>query len=111
MTKIKLLFISFCLLLVGCNGTTYHRCRFESVGDMFVCVDNQFRIGYDSFTGEELETGASVPTKRVILDSYGCCVAQLPYPMNLVEQRRNGVTICYDKNNKIEVPMFYCNNQ
>ena len=96
-----------CLLLCGCSDITRHECRFETIDNVFLCVDNQFAEEYNHFTGEYTQKDAS-PTERIMMDSYDCCINQLPYPVNLVEKENDGAKICYDKNNKIELPILYC---
>jgi hypothetical protein len=44
--------------------------------------------------------------KKVVPYSY--CLSQLPKPVHLVEKRVGDMTICYDRNNKIELPILYC---
>ncbi len=104
----KLLLISFSLLLCACShDVTYHRYRFETVDDVYLCVDNQTPGEYNSITGKLVEKDSLV-VEKVVMNSYDYCINQLPYPLNLVEKKKDGITVCYDKNNKIELPVLYC---
>ena len=96
-----------CLSLCACHSVTRHECRFEMIDDMFLCIDNQFLEEYNPFTEEYTQKNDDVSDK-IIMDSYDCCITQLPYPVNLIEKEKDGVKVCYDKNNKIELPILYC---
>lgn len=40
--------------------------------------------------------------------SYSHCLAELPKPVHLVEKQEKDMTICYDRNNKVQLPISYC---
>lgn len=40
--------------------------------------------------------------------SYSYCLERLPKQVHLVEKKKNDMTICYDRNNKVELPILYC---
>lgn len=40
--------------------------------------------------------------------SYSYCLERLPKQIHLVEKKVNDMTICYDRNNKVELPILYC---
>ena len=40
--------------------------------------------------------------------SYDYFLERLPKPVHLVEKKKDDMTICYDRNNKIELPILYC---
>lgn len=97
------------LLLCACqHSVIIHRYRFETIGDAFVCVDNQSDGKYDSITDEIIEENDGKIVNKAVMDSYDECVRQLPLPVNFVEKKKDGTTVCYDKNNKIELPILYC---
>ena len=48
---------------------------------------------------------------RAKVVSFDYCLAQLSKPVYLVEKKKEDMTICYDRNNKIELPITYCNTQ
>ena len=99
--KIRLLLM--CLLFCGCSETI-HDYHFETLDDAFLCMDYLFEEKGNIFTGYTIE-----PLNiRVIMEDYDNCIAQLPYPVNFVEKEKDGTKICYDKNNKIELPILYC---
>jgi len=105
---IKVLLFTLGLFLSACShDVIYHRYRFETVDDVYVCVDNQTPGEYNSLTGELVEKESFV-VEKVVMNSYDHCISQLPYPLNLVEKKKDGITICYDKNNKVELPVLYC---
>ena len=51
------------------------------------------------------DTCNKVRTKIV---PYDYCLAQLPKPVHLVEKKLGDITICYDRNNKVDLPILYC---
>ena len=108
MTKTKLLLLNLCLFLGACShDVIYHRYRLETVDDVYLCIDNQTPGEYNSWTKELVEKD-SMAVEKVVMDSYDYCIAQLPYPLNLTEKEKNGEKVCYDKNNKVELPILYC---
>lgn len=40
--------------------------------------------------------------------SYSYCLAELPKPVHLVEKQEKDMTICYDRNNHVQLPISYC---
>lgn len=108
MVSKNFLLLNLCLVLCACNkDVIYHRYRLETVDDVYLCIDNQTPGEYNSWTKELVETD-SMSVKKVVMDSYDYCIAQLPYPLNLTEKEKDGEKICYDKNNKVELPVLYC---
>ena len=101
----KILLIILCFLVCGCRNVTRHEYRFETIDDAFLCVDNQFTEEYNPFTKEYTEIDFE---GKFIMETYDNCIAQLPYPPNFIEKEKEGTKICYDKNNKIELPVLYC---
>ncbi len=55
---------------------------------------------------EPIKTSCNTNFVRVV--SYDKCLAQLPLPIHLVEKKEKNMTICYDRNNKVELPILYC---
>ena len=55
---------------------------------------------------EPIKNGCNTTHAKVV--SYDYCLAQLPKPIHLVEKKKEDMTICYDRNNKIELPILYC---
>lgn len=55
---------------------------------------------------EELDGECDVLMPEVV--SYSYCLAELPKPVHLVEKQEKDMTICYDRNNKVELPISYC---
>ena len=55
---------------------------------------------------EELNGECEVMEPQVV--SYSYCLAQLPKPVHLVEKKVGDMTICYDRINKVELPILYC---
>lgn len=55
---------------------------------------------------EPVKNTCSVTKTRVV--SYDYCLERLPMPIHLVEKKENDITICYDRNNKVELPISYC---
>ena len=39
---------------------------------------------------------------------YSYCLERLPKQVHLVEKKEKDMTICYDRNNKVELPILYC---
>ncbi len=61
---------------------------------------------YTPATYEPIKNSCNATHAKVV--SYGYCLAQLPKPVHLVEKKKDDMTICYDRNNKIELPILYC---
>ena len=55
---------------------------------------------------EVLKDKCSKKTARVV--PYDYCLSRLPKPIFLVEKKIGEMTICYDRNNKVELPILYC---
>lgn len=55
---------------------------------------------------EELDGECDALMPEVV--SYSYCLAELPKPVHLVEKQEKDMTICYDRNNKVELPISYC---
>jgi len=80
-----------------------------------VCVNNSKLIRQDSAwldiarndTEKTNDTG-SVENNSYQIVSYSYCLARLPKQVHLVEKREKDMTICYDRNNKVELPILYC---
>ncbi len=51
---------------------------------------------------------SSCDTRQVKIVPYDYCLATLPKPVHLVEKKEKDMTICYDRNNKVELPISYC---
>lgn len=45
---------------------------------------------------------------RTSVVPYNYCLETLPKPVHLVEKKVGDMTICYDRNNKVELPILYC---
>ena len=43
-----------------------------------------------------------------IIVTYEYCLEQMPLQVHLVEKKDGDMTICYDRNNKIKLPLEYC---
>jgi len=61
---------------------------------------------YTPATYEPIKNSCNATHAKVV--SYDYCLAQLPKPVHLVEKKKDDMTICYDRNNKIELPILYC---
>ena len=55
---------------------------------------------------EELDGECDILAPEIV--SYSYCLAELPKPVHLVEKQEKDMTICYDRNNKVELPISYC---
>ncbi|MBQ1997164.1 MAG: hypothetical protein II238_01810 [Alphaproteobacteria bacterium] len=55
---------------------------------------------------EELKSECEALPTTVV--SYSYCLSELPKPVHLVEKKVGDMTICYDRNNKVELPILYC---
>lgn len=115
MKKIGILCLAFC---------TAACVQYKSVGkyqleklpgyEVPVCVnysgvvrDNSTWIdigGQDRNKEETLDTKNM--EKRIV--SYSYCLEKLPKQVHLVEKKEKDMTICYDRNNKVELPILYC---
>ena len=72
----------------------------------FIAIDqcgNEFEVPGKY---EESERLCDVLEKQVV--SYSYCLAQMPKPVHLVEMKDGDMTICYDRNNKVKLPIMYC---
>ena len=61
---------------------------------------------YTPATYEPIKNPCNTTHAKVV--SYDYCLAQLPKPVHLVEKKKDDMTIYYDRNNKIELPILYC---
>lgn len=113
--------------LTGCAETNYrvvHNYKLEKYqnSEIPVCVDYKqtFKIteyswvDVDECDNEILVPEKHEPTGRACdiltkeLVPYSYCLAKLPKPVVLVEKKKDDMTICYDRNNKVELPILYC---
>lgn len=121
----KALFLAF--VLCGCameQTDTINKYKLEKYNgsDVPVCVNYQQdarlvksgwydtdTCGNEVYVPDEYEPITGVCNKtRTRVVSYDYCLAQLPKPVHLVEKRLGDITICYDRNNKIDLPILYC---
>lgn len=115
------------IVLAGCAETNYrvvHNYKLEKYqnSEVPVCVDYKqtFKIAEYSWVDvDECNNETLVPekyeptgrtcdilTKEIVPYSY--CLATLPKPVILVKKKKDDMTICYDRNNKVELPILYC---
>ena len=83
-----------------------HRMKLVKDNSRFVTVDacgEEHRVP-DEY--EEADSFCSTLEPEVV--SYNHCLAELPKPVHLVEKKVGDITICYDRNNKVELPILYC---
>ncbi len=122
-------YISYCgiaFLLCGCaeNYVVLNNYSLETFNDseVPVCVNTPRRViqiaapftatdqcgNQVEIPGEYEESGrlCDVMAKQVV--SYSYCLAQMPKPVHLVEKKDGDMTICYDRNNKVKLPIMYC---
>lgn len=122
----KTLISSLLVLLFGCTeyNNILHDYRLEKYNgsEIPVCVEyeQEFDVvkqgyydvdtcGNDVYVPaqyEPVKDPCSQTKKRVV--SYDYCLAQMSKPVHLVERKKDDMTICYDRNNKIELPILYC---
>jgi hypothetical protein len=55
---------------------------------------------------ESIKNSCNATHAKVV--SYDYCLERLPKPSHLVEKKKDDMTICYDRNNKVELPILYC---
>ena len=125
MTKIYLLLIS--LVIFGCAKTpttTIEVYKLEKYNDseVPVCINykQNVKVLKDAYFGtdvcgntsyvpmqyEPIKNGCNESNVKVV--AYDYCLAQLPKPVHLVTKTKDDMTICYDRNNKVELPILYC---
>ena len=90
--------------------------------DMPVCVMYQYEVEITKPAGFEYDSCGKViktPEEYKILTdkcsliepkivNYDYCLSNLPKQVHLVEKKKDDMTICYDRNNKVELPILYC---
>ena len=112
----KLFLISLFFTLSGCiEYRSINTYKLEKVKgyEIPVCVSYSQRarintatwidIGGKDRTNVEIDDNVS---KDIV--SYSYCLEELPKQVHLVEKKVNDMTICYDRNNKVELPILYC---
>ena len=121
MKKILIVFA----LLSGCvEYRVIHNYKLEKYknSEVPVCVDYKQRlkvaeksyVAIDACENEILipeayeETGRMCDILEEEVVGYSYCLASLPKPVHLVEKKKDDMTICYDRNNKVELPILYC---
>lgn len=124
--NMKKIFCCLCLLfLCGCAEYTivsdYKLEKWED-SEVPVCVSYPRRVKIERKAFEEVDACGNVVTPSVeykdtgeLCDvfepevvSYNYCLSRLAKPVHLVEKKVNDMTICYDRNNKIDLPILYC---
>jgi hypothetical protein len=123
--KNKIMFLLFVILVSGCTRyEIVHNYKLEKFkdSDIPVCVDysQRMEIIEDSYIAiDECENQKVIPEEVAVTDricdvfvpkvvSYSYCLSELPKPVHLVEKKVGDMTICYDRNNKVELPILYC---
>ena len=124
----KITFLAFiCLSLSGCIQpiTEQNNYRLEKLDgyEIPVCVNRPTKVRLVKQAKYDVNTCGnwvlSTPEEYEILDgecdtlqpeivSYNYCLERLPKPVHLVEKKKDDMTICYDRNNKVELPILYC---
>ena len=121
MKKITLLITV--LTLFGCTKDKVNFTLEKRDGyDMPVCVMHQYKVKVTKTEGFHIDScGRNIkdPEEYEILTdkcnviepvvvSYDYCLANMPKQVHLVEKKKDDMTICYDRNNKVELPILYC---
>ena len=123
----KIIFSMF--IMIGLNACTppfiENNYKLEKIDgyEMPVCVNHPQTI--KEIKSPEYDFGTcgrmvmTKPAEYEILDgecdilepeivSYDYCLANLPKKVFLVEKTKDGIKECYDINNKVELPILYC---
>lgn len=112
------------LILTGCaEYSVINNYSLEKFNDseVPVCVNYPQRVkkvGY-AYQTKGVCGPIQIPAEYEVLDgecdalapevvSYSYCLAQMPKPVHLVEKQEKDMTICYDRNNHVELPISYC---
>ena len=114
-------FVSLFLCLCGCvRHTIINDYKLETYNNAEVpsCVNYRYRVALKPHSREivdeclipgafdvENDDCKTLPTRVV---NYKHCLKNLPKPVHLVEKTENNMKICYDRNNKIRLPISYC---
>jgi len=120
--KKSVLFIT--MILFGCQYEIVNDYRLEKYhnSEVPVCVNYAKRVKIIENAYSELDMCGNTkhtPAKYKETDrfcdifepqvvSYNYCLSNLQKPVHLVEKKVGDMTICYDRNNKVELPILYC---
>ena len=121
----KIIFLAFfSLILSGCGYAIVNNYKLEKYNnsEMPVCVNYAQRLkvvkpslSYLDDCGNKKIKPAKYKSSYRQCDvfepevvSYSYCLENLPKPVHLVEKQVGDMTICYDRNNGIELPILYC---